>query len=78
MLCVPVFITHSYTILRGLQSASELNRLSDRQHIAIIVQNVCLHIWNQHIASRNKKQTPWPLVRKRIIPTERQPLVDEI
>jgi hypothetical protein len=24
------------------------------------------------------KQTPWPLVRKRTIPTERQPLVDEI
>jgi hypothetical protein len=24
------------------------------------------------------KQTPWPLVRKRIIPTERPPLVDEI
>jgi hypothetical protein len=26
----------------------------------------------------NKKQTPWPLVRKRTIPTERQPLVVEI
>jgi hypothetical protein len=26
----------------------------------------------------NKKQTPWPLVRKRTIPTERPPLVDEI
>jgi hypothetical protein len=24
------------------------------------------------------KQTPWPLVRKRIIPTDRPPLVDEI
>jgi hypothetical protein len=24
------------------------------------------------------KQTPWPLVRKRTIPTERRPLVDEI
>jgi hypothetical protein len=24
------------------------------------------------------KQTPWPLVRKRTIPTERSPLVDEI
>jgi hypothetical protein len=29
---------------------------------------------------RNKqtKQTPWPLVRERTIPTERPPLVDEI
>jgi hypothetical protein len=25
-----------------------------------------------------QKQTPWPLVRKRAIPTERPPLVDEI
>jgi hypothetical protein len=24
------------------------------------------------------KQTPWPLVRKRTIPTDRPPLVDEI
>jgi hypothetical protein len=29
---------------------------------------------HQHI----KKQTPWPLVRKRTLPTERPPLVDEI
>jgi hypothetical protein len=27
---------------------------------------------------QNKKQTPWPLVRKRTIPSERLPLVDEI
>jgi hypothetical protein len=26
----------------------------------------------------NKQQTPWPLVRERTIPTERQPLVNEI
>jgi hypothetical protein len=25
-----------------------------------------------------QKETPWPLVRERIIPTERPPLVDEI
>jgi hypothetical protein len=25
-----------------------------------------------------QKKTPWPLVRKRTIPTERPPLVDEI
>jgi hypothetical protein len=25
-----------------------------------------------------QKQTPWPLVRERTIPTERPPLVDEI
>jgi hypothetical protein len=27
---------------------------------------------------QTNKQTPWPLVRERIIPTERPPLVDEI
>jgi hypothetical protein len=29
-----------------------------------------------HIYSN--KQTPWPLVRERTIPTDRQPLLDEI
>jgi hypothetical protein len=28
--------------------------------------------------NKKKKQTPWPLVRERTIPTERPPLVDEI
>jgi hypothetical protein len=27
---------------------------------------------------QTNKQTPWPLVRERTIPTERPPLVDEI
>jgi hypothetical protein len=27
---------------------------------------------------QNTKQTPWPLVRERTIPTDRPPLVDEI
>jgi hypothetical protein len=31
-------------------------------------------VWNK----QTKKQTPWPLVRKRTILTERPPLVDEI
>jgi hypothetical protein len=44
-----------------------------------------LQIW--HSADTSKyimdkkninKQTPWPLVRERTIPTERPPLVDEI
>jgi hypothetical protein len=29
-------------------------------------------------ATNKTKQTPWPLVRKRTIPTERPPLVSEI
>jgi hypothetical protein len=32
-----------------------------------------------YLAFRTKqKKTPWPLVRKRSIPTERPPLIDEI
>jgi hypothetical protein len=27
---------------------------------------------------KTNKQTPWPLVRERTIPTDRPPLVDEI
>jgi hypothetical protein len=28
--------------------------------------------------TENKKQTPWPLFRKRTVPTERPPLVGEV
>jgi hypothetical protein len=31
-----------------------------------------------HAKKQTNKQTPWPLVRERTIPTERPPLVDEI
>jgi hypothetical protein len=33
---------------------------------------------NNSTDKRTNKQTPWPLVRKRTIPTERPPLVDDI
>jgi hypothetical protein len=33
---------------------------------------------DSYICSIIKKQTPWPSVRKRTIPTERPPLVDEV
>jgi hypothetical protein len=32
----------------------------------------------EYVALYKQKQTPWPLVRERTIPTERPPLVDEI
>jgi hypothetical protein len=36
--------------------------------------------WRQQAAipTKTNKQTHWPLVRERTIPTDRQPLVDEI
>jgi hypothetical protein len=43
---------------------------SNMQHIII---NAFTYIYN-----KTNKQTPWPLVRERTIPTERPPLVNEI
>jgi hypothetical protein len=73
------------TKLRGLQSASELYRPSGRRMSAKLegyksintwydfwVMQICstMHIWCG--------TTPWPLVRKRTIPTERPPLVGQV
>jgi hypothetical protein len=36
-------------------------------------------LFNKYILrAKTNKQTPWPLVRERTIPTDRPPLVDEI
>jgi hypothetical protein len=73
----------------GIRSASvsafwlELWVLSATQQAdgLVIVQLVLLEDVSKCIVGRlsNKtKQTPWPLVRERTIPTDRPPLVDEI
>jgi hypothetical protein len=36
------------------------------------------HLLKKLLAYKTTKQTPWPLVRKRTIPTERPPLVGEV
>jgi hypothetical protein len=40
---------------------------------------ICLfaRMQDTHHNRKTNKQTPWPLVRERTIPTERPPLVDE-
>jgi hypothetical protein len=35
-------------------------------------------VHNKGTRQNKQKQTPWPLVRERTIPTDRPPLVDEI
>jgi hypothetical protein len=40
--------------------------------------NCSINQYISFITNKTKKQTPWPLVRERTIPTERPPLVDEI
>jgi hypothetical protein len=34
--------------------------------------------WRMVLSRIKEKRTPWPVVRKRTIPTERPPLVDEV
>jgi hypothetical protein len=54
-----------------------------RAYVSVV--NACIdfgptELWGFTYAhwTAKTKQTPWPLVRKRTIPTERPPLVDEI
>jgi hypothetical protein len=44
---------------------------------ALSVLSVLSHD-SRTLTDKKKKQSPWHLVRKRTIPTERPPLVDEI
>jgi hypothetical protein len=39
---------------------------------------ICMQCDSVRKAAVKNKQTPWPLVRERTIPTDRPPLVDEI
>jgi hypothetical protein len=56
-------------VLEDKSSASFLSPLC----VVTVCMCMCVHTYTQ-----TNKQTPWPLVRERTIPTERPPLVDEI
>jgi hypothetical protein len=43
-----------------------------------LVQSTMLLLITLPMLNHKNKQTPWPLVRERTIPTERPPLVHEI
>jgi hypothetical protein len=52
---------------------------SDEQHFS----EKRFTAWSTYVVlpptlTQKKQQTPWPLVRKRTLPTEQPPLVDEI
>jgi hypothetical protein len=47
------------------------------RHVALVRTDV-LEEHTASIIKKKQKQTPWPLVRERTIPTDRPPLVDEI
>jgi hypothetical protein len=49
--------------------------ISDRRHLEI---KKFSFFTGADIPVTSTKQTPWPLVRKRTMPTDRPPLVDEI
>jgi hypothetical protein len=49
----------------------------DRTQDSVQWPHLVSALMNYQVPQKNK-QTPWPLVRERTIPTERPPLVDEI
>jgi hypothetical protein len=51
--------------------------LSSRLHF-VAAENFSANVQSEVCCRHKTKETPWPLVRKRTIPTERPPLVDEI
>jgi hypothetical protein len=64
----PTQIPHELNWARSRTTAVESERLNA---CPIALQSM----WERLLSN---KQTPWPLVRERTIPTERPPLVDEI
>jgi hypothetical protein len=61
-----------------LQSRSQSYLTTDGQSASVSGIRPPLGTRDPIFLSHTKKQTPWPLVRKRTIPAERPPLVDEI
>jgi hypothetical protein len=65
--------------IRLTSSPPSVSRLSRRSRILNIPQSyIGFHHMFRGNKQTNKKKPPWPLVRKRTIPTEQPPLVDEI
>jgi hypothetical protein len=65
-------------LLESVSKLTALARLSgyELDNRALVNESASYH---QTLKCRTKqKQTPWPLVRKRTIPTARPPLVSEI
>jgi hypothetical protein len=58
-------------------SDKRMKQNSEKSLTLIIKYLIMKALW-YFITKTQNKQTPWPLVRKRTIPTERPPLVDEI
>jgi hypothetical protein len=67
------------TVVWNLILSSFVHRIKCFEESPVHIFIIRLHSYistqiHQHIL----KQTPWPLVRERTIPTDRPPLVDEI
>jgi hypothetical protein len=89
--CTP-FQTHCYSgnlVAPGIELGTSGLAARNSDHQFKITVSI-LEIWENYLVPviypspeilnirKHKKQTPWPLARKRTIPTERPPLVDEI
>jgi hypothetical protein len=69
-----------YSRALGLRSFRAADCDTDRcLAVAKIRESLAVNKQRSHTFHMERfKQTPWPLVRKRTVPTERPPLVDEI
>jgi hypothetical protein len=61
-----------YSVVVSLRQNTTQMHISNKQY------KCHTHTPITHITQNNTTKTLWPLVRKRTIPTERQPFVDEI
>jgi uncharacterized membrane-anchored protein YhcB (DUF1043 family) len=70
-LTIPLKITRKYCVSASLKMALE-------QDYQKFWQRLVTAAHNKQDPNKTNKQTPWPLVSERTIPTEQPPLVDEI
>jgi hypothetical protein len=64
-----VALLRTYVSEEGIASIIRVTRIcAGETMLAVTINRI----------TNKTKQTPWPLVRERTIPTERPPLVDEI
>jgi hypothetical protein len=61
-----------------LEHLAQAGRKMLRKKSILGTSEVTLKLLRQEEINKQTKKTPWPLICKRTIPTERPPLVDEI